>query len=221
MNTTEIIKKIPLFSGCTDETAAQLYAHGELRALQCGEYVCRTGDTMRALILVLQGNLTVTTADGGGNSAVLRTITAPGLFGMSTLFGGDGCAVSTVQSRGISQILTVGQEEVEALLRRDADLAVRYIELLSSRVRFLNGRIGTFTAGCAEKRLTSYLLQLPSQTDGTVKLPVSCQTLSEMLDIGRASLYRAFDFLQDRGLAVRDGKTVHIPDREALVSFIM
>ena len=85
----------------------------------------------------------------------------------------------------------------------------------STSVRFLNARIETFTAPSAEARLANYLLSLPA-TQGEVTLPVSCRALSEMLNVGRASLYRAFDTLEEQGLTVRQGKTVLIKDADAM-----
>ena len=40
--------------------------------------------------------------------------------------------------------------------------------------------------------------------------------LSHTLNMGRASLYRAFDALAAQGLLRREGKVLWIPDREAL-----
>ncbi|MBQ5661825.1 MAG: winged helix-turn-helix domain-containing protein, partial [Clostridia bacterium] len=48
-------------------------------------------------------------------------------------------------------------------------------------------------------------------------LNTSITSLSELLDIGRASLYRAFDKLCEDGLIEKDGRRIRIPDTEALL----
>lgn len=47
-------------------------------------------------------------------------------------------------------------------------------------------------------------------------LPQGMTGLSHMLNMGRASLYRAFDALAAQGLVRREGKVLWIPDRDAL-----
>jgi DNA-binding FadR family transcriptional regulator len=42
--------------------------------------------------------------------------------------------------------------------------------------------------------------------------------LSEMLDVGRASLYRALAKLEGDSLILRDGKTITVLDRDAMLS---
>jgi CRP-like cAMP-binding protein len=76
---------------------------------------------------------------------------------------------------------------------------------LAGRVRFLNRKIQCFTAGSAERRLALWLL---SEEEEVITLPSSLTTLSDMLDIGRASLYRALDKLENSGLISREGRNI-------------
>lgn len=209
----DIVRQIPLFSVCGDPFLNTLLSDAPMRECGSGDCLCRAGEPLSALVLLLSGRLTVLAADG---TTVLRTITAPGLFGLSTLFGDGDRSVSTVCSRGKSRVLYLPKDRLERALRSDADFALRYIGLLSSRIRFLNERIGTFTASGTEKRLADYLCRLPYDGDGKCRLTVSLSTLADMLSVGRASLYRAFDALAAQGLAFREGKTVSVPDRAAL-----
>ena len=50
-----------------------------------------------------------------------------------------------------------------------------------------------------------------------ITLTVSLSDLSELLDVGRASLYRAFDRLTADGFLQKDGRTVRLIDREAML----
>ena len=40
--------------------------------------------------------------------------------------------------------------------------------------------------------------------------------LANTLDVGRASLYRAFDKLESEGLIIKDGKTITVLDKNTL-----
>ena len=78
----------------------------------------------------------------------------------------------------------------------------------------LNRKIRYLTAGSAERRLALYLSSFESET---VELDASISSLSELLDIGRASLYRAFDTLIADGYIQKDGRTIHILDPDAMI----
>ena len=91
-----------------------------------------------------------------------------------------------------------------------------YISFLSERIKFLNRKILYYTAGSAERRLALYLTSFPSDTV-TPDLPMNA--LADLLDIGRASLYRAFDRLSEDGFITRDQNTVIIIDREKMKNF--
>lgn len=216
MKNIDRVRQIPLFADCAEATLSLLLSAAEERTPAGGEYLCRAGEPFASLCLVLQGKLIVTAPQ---SSACLRVIGAPGVLGFSSLFGG-GTAVSSVQAKGAVRLLLIPQETLEEALRTDPALAVRYIAHLTGRIRFLNGRIGTFTAGSAENRLAQYLLQCDPDGSGTVELGCPISTLAEMLDLGRASLYRAFDVLESRGLIAREGKTVRVPSARALADAV-
>ena len=68
-----------------------------------------------------------------------------------------------------------------------------------------------YTGGSAECRLAMYLLD--NQQDGVppkVTLPFGMNKLAELLGIGRASLYRAMETLEKKGIAAREGKCIAI-----------
>ena len=67
----------------------------------------------------------------------------------------------------------------------------------------------------AERKLALYLSSLGG---GSVRLPLSICALSELLDIGRASLYRAFDRLEADGYITRQGRTVTVNDPKTLLN---
>ena len=88
------------------------------------------------------------------------------------------------------------------------------LSFLAGRVCFLNRKIQCFTAGSAERRLALWLL---SEEEEVITLPSSLTTLSDMLDIGRASLYRALDKLEGDGLIRRNGREITLLSQENIL----
>ena len=89
---------------------------------------------------------------------------------------------------------------------------------MSKKVVYLNRKISTLVAGSAEKKLVAYLLEV--EFDSVCSLNVSMSSLADMLNVGRASLYRAIDDLENRGLIKKNGKMIIISDHEALSSIL-
>ena len=84
-------------------------------------------------------------------------------------------------------------------------MALNYMAFLTDRVRFLNSRIAVYTSQGASGKLYSWLC---ANGDGDGALPkLSMTKLAAALNMGRTSLYRAFDELEKQNLLVRkDGK---------------
>ena len=77
-------------------------------------------------------------------------------------------------------------------------------------------KIMFYTSGSAERRLALYLDSFKTDTV-TPDMPMNA--LSELLDIGRASLYRAIDSLVSDGFIKRDGDSILIIDRDKMLDF--
>ena len=88
-------------------------------------------------------------------------------------------------------------------------IAENYVRFLSDRIRFLNRRLATLTAGQTDGKLWRFLLAYKGE-DGTVHLPGGMTELAERLNMGRSSLYRSLDALTEAGRIERDGKTIRI-----------
>jgi len=168
----------------------------------------------RELGLVLDG--TVEARKPGG---FVMTVLRPGsLFGAAAVFGGDDGYVSTLTATSECRVLLFPQPLLEDAMRADFVLAENYIRFLSGRVRYLNGLIGGLACPNAEGTLAHWLCgNLRQEGDAFFADPgVSLIVLAQMLNISRASLYRALEGLERAGLVEREGRRIRVPDPGAL-----
>lgn len=163
--------------------------------------------------LLLDGRAEIHSADNG-RTVVLRTMSAPGVFGAASLFCENNLPLSRIEAKSPCQVLYISLEAVRRLLTEDEGFRESYLTFLAGRVCFLNRKIQCFTAGSAERRLALWLL---SEEDRSVTLPASLSTLADMLDIGRASLYRALDKLEGDGLICRDGRKITVLSQDDIL----
>ena len=160
--------------------------------------------------LVLEGQLQVR------QQRLPVNVLGPGdLFGASSLFHeGDYAAVLIPLSP--VQALFFTQSLVDQLLEREPLVRHNYLRYLAQRIHFLSGRIQSLAQPGAEVKLARYLLC--EQQQGVVSL--SAAELARRLSIGRATLYRAFQRLEEDGLIRREGKNVFLPNIPALQAYI-
>ncbi len=160
--------------------------------------------TTEMIGLVYKGNLIIRSGEDG---VILRKLSANDSFGAASLFDKHtyNTSVSSVTS---SIIISFNKEFVERCITFDKTVALNYISFLAKRISFLNTKIEAFTAKNAENKLFSYLCNLPRNENNEVEIKVSLSTLSKMLAIGRASLYRSFEKLEASGAISKNGKKI-------------
>ncbi len=162
--------------------------------------------------LVLSGKATVHTTDPS-RRALLRILSKGDMFGLAGIFS-DEPEMSKIYADGTCKCAFFSRETISHLLERSDAFRRNYIGFLSNRIRFLNRKIGYLTAGSAERRLALYLLSFEANE---VELSDSISALSDLLNLGRASLYRAFDKLCEDGYLLKEGKRLTLLDPEAML----
>ena len=113
------------------------------------------------------------------------------------------------------------REDIDALFATCFGETIRdnILEFLSNRVSFLNSRIACITGGSAERKLAIFLNSAIDATGSYVfDIGMSMKSLAASLDIGRASLYRAFNSLEEEKVLTRSGTSVTVINREHLLN---
>ena len=171
-----------------------------------GDTICDPATAGRALGIVLEGRAEAVAPTR--EKAVLAVFGPGGTFGAAALFGGDGY-VSRIRAVTACAVVLLPEELLRQWFQRCPQMAVNYISFLSSRVRFLNGKIAIFTQDSAQHRLYRWLR---ANCDEWGRLPekLSMTKLAGALSMGRTSLYRAMEELERAGLIVRDGKRIEV-----------
>ena len=213
-----------LFAGCLFETAEYaLHSPGAKRAVyQKGDRVFY--EQGGALGVLLSGKVCV----GGRrdrHKLVLNEMYPGVVFGFSSLFEGekhfetDSCACRK------AEVLWLEEALIEELLGLERRVGRNIIALQAEKIRFLNEKVLSFSSSDNEKKLLLYLEALPASEEGRREVPLGMSALSARLSMGRASLYRAFDRLEEENMIRREGKAVYIlspekPDQETFTSEI-
>ena len=208
----EILQSIPLF-GVLDENGIKALV---LKSIQSEYPIGSEIDTVGAITVVLSGAVAVT-KHTGDKKLLMRMLVSGSVTGVATLYSEESEGVSSLTATKNTVALSIPQAVISELIHENGAFAEGYIAFLTSRIRFLNRRIKADTSGAAETKLALHIAMSDEAHTGQVDLGVSYTDLADMLDIGRASLYRALDDLTARGIISRNGRKIFIEDERALI----
>jgi len=195
-------KELPELIRRAEGYAFDFSGNEEISLAQNGKY--RIG-------ILLSGSLLVYSA--ANRSVILNRLTQGSLFGVSALYGEKG-ADTVLRGNGKGRILFFHIEKLEPLWENKT-LRTNLIAFLADRIRFLNRKIAALTAPDTEGKLLRYLSQ-EQDANGKVLLTRSLSELAKSLNMGRASLYRALEKMEQEGILMRNGNTLFLSLSEEL-----
>ena len=213
----KLILSQKLFEGCNSEQVESIIlAEGNIVAFRSGEEMIPPH--FPAVGILLSGRGVIYSADTE-RQTILRFISPGNAVGVAGLFAAEPPSTRIFAcGDGKSEMFFIGRMTFEKLLSTESDGRFRtnLICFLADRVSFLNSRIDTVTAGSADRKLALFLKNSPVNSNGEVSIGMSMTALAHALDIGRASLYRAFDTLESSGIILRNRNTVTLLSCEKL-----
>ena len=210
----EVLRSIKLFDGVDEKALFSAIECGSFlqKSYDVGEVICSPSDKERKMVIFLSGEAEIYTADEG-RSMLLRTVTKGGIVGVANLFSEEDFVSRVIAARRCTT-MEISPQGFGRILENDKRAMYNYLAFLSEKVRYLNRKIVTLTAGSAERRLAYFLdTSIPENATDCPEITVQMSSLCEMLNLGRASLYRAADKLCEEGFILRDGKTIKVINR--------
>lgn len=210
MNWSIVFDRASLFKDVLETSKNFIVSNAQIYKVKKGEIFV---SDKNVLVFILKGSASVF-GKTKEKTVLLNTLYAGEIFGMASLFGGK-CETSEIVAREECTFALLSQKEIEEVMKNDITFTSNYISVLSDKIRFLNKKISFFTSGSAENRVLEYLLSLPVYNH-QIEVEMNLSKLASTLDIGRASLYRAFDALEEKGLFKREGNVFTIISLEEM-----
>ncbi len=181
----------------------------EIVSAKKGETIMTKNLFSRCLALILKGSASVSKIGLDGKKTFINRLSEGDVFGMATLFYEEAEFPSEITAEGSLRLAVFSKETVEEAFSASPDFAKAYVVLLSEKIHFLNKKVSAFSEGEAFEKLLRWIMNY-SEGKTEFELPCSISKLSLMLGIGRASVYRAFDTLYEKGIISREGKKIVI-----------
>ena len=178
-------------------------------------------DRSEALFLLKKGRVRIYRVTPDGWEFTLAVIEAGTMFGEMALTA-QRMREAYAEAAEPSYICILKSEDLERLVRKNPDLGLRIIRVLSERLRLCEARLEDIGLKDVPARLASLVLQL-AESEGIMtpegpKIPThyTHRQLATMIGSSRESVTRAFTKLQKSGAVELRRRHVYVRDVKAL-----
>lgn len=205
------MSKFPLFKDLTEGQIQAIVNDAECEQIQfaSGDVIYSADKYRHAIGVVLSGKAVA--KNGDDNGVIVRCLSKGDCFGVAALFVyNDKPYVSAIVAKTDCTVLFMPESVITRCINEYQPFAANYITFLTSRIQYLNRLVSAYSSPNVETKLARFI---SAYVDGeAVPFDLNMTSLSKSLGIGRASLYRALDSLEENGVIKRDSKRIIITD---------
>ena len=185
-----ILRKHPIFCDLESEALDQLCRYAKHMTLKRGAAIFSKGDPGISLFAVISGTVKISTSSADGRSAIFNLIGAGEIFGEVALL--DGLARTADATANTNcEIFVIDRREFLPFVKSQPELAMKFIELLCTRLRWTSDQVEQVILQDLPGRLANALLRLTEKhklAPGGRTIAVTQQEISEMVGMTRESI---------------------------------
>lgn len=185
-----IVRKHPIFCDLDPDAFDQLCRYAKHTTLKRGAAIFSKGDPGNSLVAVISGTVKISVSSAGGRSAILNLIGAGETFGeIAVLDGQDRTADATANTD--CELFVIDRREFLPFVRSHPALAMKFIELLCTRIRWTSDQVEQVILQNLPGRLASALIRLTEKHKLTPQgrsIAITQQEISEMVGMTRESI---------------------------------
>ena len=196
-----VLRKHPYFADLEAEAFEQLCRYAKHTTLKRGTPIFAKGDPPTSLFAVISGTVKISISSPDGRNAILNLIGPGEIFGEIALL--DGQVRSTDATANTNcEMFTIDRREFVPFVRSQPTVAMKFIELLCTRLRRTSDQVEQVILQDLPGRLASALLRLTERsrlTEGERTIAITQQEISEMVGMTRESINKQLRAWAARG----------------------
>lgn len=217
------LRKTALFSGLSDKVLDRLAACAFPRRFAKRQVIFSEGEPCRGLYVVESGFVKIFKTSARGREQVL-SIEGPGatVAELPVFDGGNYPASAAAETEAL--LLFIGKKEFQSVCLEHPEAAMQVLKVVGKRLRQLVDLIERISFTTVRRRLVALLSRLarekgrPTPHGIEFTLTITNQQLSAQIGTVRELVSRTMSRLQVDGIIRVEGRTVIVPDPEALHS---
>jgi CRP-like cAMP-binding protein len=181
------------------------------------------GDTGLGLFAVISGLVEISVPSNEGKKIALNLIGVNEIFGELALLDGGPRTADAVTLKQ-TQLLSLDRRDFVSVLQHEPALALRLLELVTSRLRKTSEQVEDMSFAEPQKRLAKTLLRLlalPGAASAVeAGVAITQQELGRMIGLSRESTNRCLREWEERGWVTLQKGFIMINDRDALTELV-
>ena len=207
------------------EQVELLLGTGRLKSFARNQMLYRQGEPAEHVFLLLDGIVQSLLVSSAGHESLLR-IHLPGsilgLTALGTVVWRDASA-KAVEPVTVAAIL---RQDMQRLIRNNAELGLRLIRLLVDRMRDFHFRVGELHSQTVEQRLARVLLAIcqreqgGTNPDGMAGVSLTHQDLAHLVNSRRQTVSTILSQFAEAGYIARKGRRLQLTNIKALANLI-
>lgn len=200
-NKLAVLRKHPIFCDLEPEAFDQLCRYAKHATLKRGTTLFSKGDPGNSLYAVISGTVKMSISSADGRSAILNIVGPGEIFGEIALLDGRARSADAIANTNC-ELFVIDRREFIPFVRSQPTLAMKFIELLCTRLRRTSDQVEQIILQNLPGRLASALLRLTEKhklEQVQRSIAITQQEMSEMVGMTRESINK-----QLRAWAARD-----------------
>ena len=210
-----ILSISPMFAGLGQATIHKLATMCHRKHLDAGEVLFQKGDSGDGLFGVRRGQVRIETGTDRGSRLTLNVLGPGDLFGEVGLLDGQPRTADAIAAEP-SELFVLRRSEFLQFLESEPRVAIRVIELLCQRVRWISERVEETALMPLSARLARRLCALAE--DFGAELSISQEQLGVYVGAARESVNRLLQEWQRAGIVELRRGRILMKDLERLAA---
>src|ERR1700694_4051692 len=185
-----VLRKHPIFCDLDPEALDQLSRYAKYTTLKRGTTIVSKGDPGNSLIAVISGTVKISVSSPDGRSAILNLIGPGEIFGEVAVLDGLARTADAIANTNC-EIFVIDRREFIPFVQSQPALAMKFIELLCTRLRWTCDQVEQVILQDLPGRLASALLRLTEKhklVPAGRTIAITQQEISEMVGMTRESM---------------------------------
>ena len=196
----------------------QLCRYAKHATLKRGATIFSKGDPGNSLIAVISGTVKISISSPDGRSAILNLIGPGEIVGEVAVLDGQARTADATANTNC-EILVIDRREFLPFLQSQPALAMKFIELLCTRLRWTSDQVEQVILQDLPGRLASALIRLTErhkEVHGDRTIAVTQQEISEMVGMSRESINKQLRAWAQRNWVRLEHGAIVVLDVESL-----
>jgi CRP-like cAMP-binding protein len=205
-----------VFRGLNQKDKEMIAANHSLIQFKRGNQVIKQGDKSRGLICLASGKIKVYKEGVGGRQQIVKMVRQNGFIGYKAIFADHQWPVSATAIED-STICVLEKGSLTKILKKNADLALKFIKLLSEELIIANNRTVSLSQKHVRGRVAESLILLRDtygyEEDGnTVRIALSREDIANLSNMTTSNAIRTLSIMASEGIIGIKGRKITLLD---------